>query len=191
MDYSDRDMVNEQLLYPRVDAEDVKQEMDLRRWQGLRASRRVIEQRMIAETGMTPLYVGENGSSPWDAGDAIPSPMAVQRIVDWALSQTGDIQSLIWKFLDAPSQKLEPTLHALRARGVIHETRKERAEREVTLGSLLLRALPATFDQLVSVVQHTQSSKRPQATVRQFIRRNERRGMIHQREGVYHYGQGY
>lgn len=189
MDYQDQENLDERLLYPRVDAEDVRQEVDLRKWQGLRVSRRVIEQRMTAETGMIPLYVGEGGSSPWDDGEAIPSPMTVQRLVEWALTQTGEIQSLIWVFLDSPSKRLEPTIHALRASGAIAETSQERVERKVTLGNLLLRSLPATFEQLVAVVQRNQSSKRPQATVRQFIRRNERRGMIHQCEGVYHYGQ--
>lgn len=176
---------DERLIYPRIDSEDVKQECDLRQWQGLRTSQRVVERRMAAQTGMVPLYMGESGSSPWGE-EEVPSPAVVTRLMDWALTQTTEVQALIWQFLDSPSRRLQPTIVALREQGIIQE--RPRTDRHVSLGSLLLRSLPATFEELVEVVQSNHSAKRPQATVRQFIRRSTRTGMIREEQGVYHYG---
>lgn len=173
-----------ELVHPIIEADDIEQEVALLHLQGKRASRKIVEKRLAAEMDSTPLYAGDEGTSPW-RDSPVPSPQVIQRLTSWTLFQALDVQFIVWEFLESPDDHFDSTLRALRKRGVIPSA-KARSKRRGNLGRTLVHALPASFDELVEVVQENHKTKRPQATVRQFLRRNIRGGAIHELQGVYY-----
>ena len=77
-------------------------------------------------------------------------------------------------------------MEQLKELGVIQEIPRPRPQ--VTIKALILKSLPATFDELVQLVlMVSPNTRRPEATIRQFIRRHQRSGTIHLSEGkIYH-----
>jgi len=129
-----------------------------------------------------PPSVAERGVPLFYQEQPVPNLEAVEELVRWALKQTEMIQEVIWAFLDDPDGMLETTLEKLG----LEEKEATRDERKPISSTQLVRdSLPATYDELLILVQANTFNKRPAATVRQILRRLTRTGEIELVEGVY------
>ena len=154
--------------------DDVKQEQALRQLEGKgNASLSIIRRQFSSksrELGFSDLATEGLAESPWQQETF--SPQAIADLTLWAFSQSETIQDIILAFLSDPSEaRLGDTLIMLEDRGLLTEPATEPIKK-LTLTEILYNALPATKDDLISLVQATSpGTRRPAATVRQFLRR--------------------
>ena len=106
--------------------------------------------------------------------------MATQ-LADWVVEQNQRVQEVVWEFLEGDDDALEllGELLGKRTRVVIR--------REEPLSHMVLRSLPASHEELKAMAVAFHPSKRPEAALRQFLRRAEKEGKIHydERTGIY------
>lgn len=106
--------------------------------------------------------------------------MATQ-LADWVVEQNQRVQEVVWNYLEGEEDALE-TLGLLlgkRTRTVI--------KREEPLSHMIARSLPASHEELKAMAVQYHPSKRPEAALRQFLRRAIKEGKIHydERTGIY------
>ena len=153
------------LQLPTVDAGDIEQEAALLRLQGITPSKLILRKR-LQPTELT--FSGDLiDASPLNFARVIPSQETLESIIDWARPQAAPVQDLIWQFLEDPEANLESTLKKLKLTPA-------KASSSTPLATILMNALPATKEDLSQLVaQVSPTTKRPEATVRQFIRRHQ------------------
>ena len=151
------------LQLPQVDREDVEQEAALLRLQGITPNKAILAKRLQPHE-LT--FSGDlEEALPLISPRIIPSTDTIEAIVDWALTQSSSVQSTIWDFFQDPEDRIDATLKALH----LQETY---INKKIPMTKLLLQALPCTKEALVEVVvQASPNTKRPEASVRQFLRR--------------------
>ena len=187
-DYSDQseDFI---LLTPRVEEDDVRQEAELLRLEGKEPSKKIIRRRLLSRNRVLSFYrLFSPAPPPWARSPAVNTETLYQ-LVTWAMEQTRPIQEVIWTFLETPDDLLTTTVEELQRLGVIQPPESSSSKRgghSSSLAQLILRSLPATLEDLTKLVQtESPETRRPAATVRQVVRRYQRKGEIRTtKEGV-------
>jgi hypothetical protein len=169
--------------------EDVNQEIWLLQQSGKNPRRDLVRKRLesrLVEGIFSDIPDGIDVQLPWLDYRPI-SLESIEFLVEWSLSQVKEVQQIIWNFLEDPEDQLQPTLELLMELGIIEEIPQPKPQ--VTIKDLILKSLPATFDDLVQLVlMVSPNTRRPEATIRQFIRRHQRSGAIKLKEGKIHHG---
>lgn len=183
MDTTERSM----LSFPLELKDDVDQEMAILELLGVKGNRSLVRKRLRIQLGRVLTYDDaplESRPVQWADYNRI-DPEATARLVAWALDQIESVQQIIWDFLHDPSEKLEDTLLRLQELGYA-EVQDNRPQ-VMTLKEMMMKALPATLDDLIELVQiASPETRRPAATVRQFIRRHIGTAEVYLEDGVVH-----
>ena len=178
------------LTLPPVFPDDVDQEIWILRNQGKNPRRDLVRKRLesrVVEGLFSDIPSGISLELPWI--DYRPVSLeSIEVLVEWSLSQVKEVQQVIWNFLEDPDDQLEKTLQQLQELGIVLQA--PRSKPQVTIKALILKALPATFDELVELVlMVSPNTRRPEATVRQFIRRHQKSGLVKVVNEVVYYDQ--
>lgn len=166
-----------------LDPEDLKQEAELLRLQGITPRMSLLRKRMLHQEE-TFDEVPFGSSSLWEEPGYDQS--VTEKLVTWALSQSLDIADRILLFLEQPEEQELPSLFRfLRKAGVtLHESKPTtQSSSQILLSALKVR--PHDPDELVQIVRSLNPSKRPEALVRQFLRRYQKSGIIKVEDKVY------
>lgn len=117
-----------------------------------------------------------------------PNLEAVEQLVKWAFEQTESVQEAIWEFLEDPEALLEKTIEKLGLQKLDeeHGRQRKREKGEKSLTQLVRDSLPASYDDLLLLIQANCINERPAATIRQILRRLTRTGQIVKIEEVFH-----
>jgi len=192
-----------------VEEDDIDQEVALAKLMGVaRPSRRIIRTRLLNRYRelLGGFFVGseEEGGIENHINPIIPVGVdperelqTVERLVDWALTKSPKVQVLIFQFLEMDYQEQEinllGVLKTLERLGV--EIWRPERKPQVTRGQgrtqgrvvgLVLRALPATQEELLALVTTEHDARRPAATLRQILRRLQREGRIRREGDTFH-----
>lgn len=177
----------------RAERDDIEQEAALyHHLTGRRANKRIIALRLQKQ--QIPVYgdMDLSGAVPLAEIEETKAPDYVyDQLLDWMFNiDKPPVYSLLYGFFEAPQELLEYTLRELARMGYITPDglAQPKAQR-VTLSDMMFKALPTTQDSLVKLVAlHSPQTARPEATVRQWLRRNTRKGTIYLEESqeLYH-----
>ena len=183
--YSDS---REPLLAPAVLRADVQQEAEVARLLGKTPSKSIITKKLGTQGIMTFSSLSDlrgGFSSAW--GPERSSYEATAKLIDWALTQSIRVQVLVFEFLENPDPDITHIVEQLTAQGVTIQ-KTPVTSKSMTATSVILQSLPATYESLVEAIRHwaAGTTKRPEATVRQVLRRLIRTGKVtaHQ-DGLY------
>lgn len=172
---------------PNIDSQDIAQEMALLVLRGKIPSRSVVRRRLQGKA--RELLVGtlrDNESAELLEGKITgflfcpPSPNlgAIEDLVLWALSRDQAVQDLIFSTLSG-SLSPEVAVARLRALGVVGKSLGTGPKGNGgSLTHLILRSLPATKEALYQLAIREHTAKRPEAAVRQILRRLTRNGTL-------------
>lgn len=159
-----------------MELDDLKQEAALLRLQGKTPNMGLLKKRMAHE-------MDTFDEMPMGASLIFDEPeydfSVTEQLVSWALDQSLEIADHVFEFLEDPSDEdLPPLLNFLKKAGVqIHQVKKQtQSSAQVLINALKVR--PHDPGELVQIIQSINPSKRPEALVRQFIRRYQRSGQI-------------
>lgn len=184
-----------------VEPEDVAQEVELIKLEGKRANRGLVSNKLnrLAYDHMsfdelaTPT---SEGLEPWETLPFEPNQpewlKAQERLVEWALDQTQQVQAAINQFLEDPIENYELTLQALIQSDVIHPEAEEgdddftpSHQSKVSYVSILkkrVKSRPASKEELIAEMS-MYPINRPATTVRQFLRRHKNN--LREENGLY------
>lgn len=124
----------------------------------------------------------DNGTAFFGEGDSLPDPEVIDKLAAWTTQQSARVQAAVIEYLEDPKdQSLEHVLQLI-DRAVPEDT--EPIARP-NFAQLVLRSLPATKDQLYQLAYREHLAKRPEATVRQVVRRLSAQGKLRQEGEVY------
>lgn len=169
-----------------LEADDVSQQLALLRLEnpGKKYSRRIVRQKMALENREPSVdYTSSEQFRPWTGPQESDGGPATEQLINWALELNDPtVSTLLFSFLENPAEELTQVIRELSNLGYISPppSRKSKADpTAATLANLLWRALPATKDELIRLIsQSSFTTERPAATVRQWIRRYERKGSL-------------
>lgn len=159
-----------------MDNEDLQQEAQLLRLQGITPNLSLLRKRMAHE-------MDTFDELPFGAAPIFDEPgydySVTEQLVTWALEQSIEISDRVLEFLEDPSEEELPDLLSyLKDSGVkIHKVKKNTQ----SASQVLLRALkvrPHDPGELVEIIRSINPSRRPEALVRQFLRRYQKLGYI-------------
>lgn len=161
-----------------VDREDIDQEAAIFEWEtGKRANRALIAKH-LANQDPAATFSGDPTTVAWalPTGLNLPNPRVIQKLVDWSLEQSDRIRSVMLDFLDEPSEEsLVSTLAILMDEGIIQSAIPPKAEK-ASFADAIVRLLTTdrriySSQELYAWARGIHSAKRPEATVRQALRR--------------------
>jgi hypothetical protein len=105
---------------------------------------------------------------------------ALGSVIEWMMEQEVDIQSATFDYLDNPSdaslQRILTLVNGVRTKVPSNPTGRGGGH---TMAALLLRSLPATMDQLKELGRREHLAERPEAQIRQLIRRYTKENKIY------------
>lgn len=172
------------LVVPPVADEDLAQEAALLRLCGKTPSLSILRRR--AQRYEALLFADElpAHATEMDWGsDPIPSMQTLEQLTGWALHQSAQVAEMVFNFLEQPTDHtLTEVLKELRDQGVVQPA--DPSPQPTGNGSLteailnLLRHRPHSQDELYSFARDSIISKRPEAAVRQILRRLIRAGQV-------------
>jgi hypothetical protein len=158
-----------------VDKEDVEQEAHLLRLQGIEPNRRII--RMKLSQG-EPTFSGDPGALATPiATTRIPPTVVIEMLLSWALQHRDELVTFqVLDFLDEPDEvKLDLLVRQLK--GEKEKPVKERSLSEA-LYAFILQSPGRNIEDIYEFARTIHQSKRPEAAVRQFLRRAVREGRV-------------
>lgn len=168
------------VIQPRgVDQDDIDQEAAIFEWTtGRRANRRLIANKLQNDEPAA-VFSGDPTSVavPVPTGVNIPNPRVIEQIVTWSLEQSDLIRKAIFEFLEEPTDdNLSNTLTFLIDQGIIEAVATGEKPKKVGFIDALVRLMkterrPYTSGELYAWARTIHSAKRPEATVRQALRR--------------------
>jgi hypothetical protein len=164
----------------RVSKEDIDQEVALLKLEGkTNVSRSIIYRRLSrAESIFDEVPVG--ATLLWQ-DQPITDPHVTETLVDWAMHQTSSIAEVIFDFLESPTEdQVDAVLEKLHSLGAVLEASKP-APKEIPLTQIVLEALsirPHYKEELYALARSIQPSQRPEAAIRQMLRRLKRQGVV-------------
>lgn len=184
---------SQELLMTEVPEDDILQELELLKLQGIpKASRYIVERKLKYQNRE---YFFDDHSLLNIEGPAFAPPTfsaeVYDRLVDWALSQSPEIARLILEFLDEPSEEYLKQVLKILKKSELLAIDYETPSQSITLTQKILDFIE---EQAVIVIEDLYEmariflydSRRPEAAVRQVIRRLTTQGQIEQIEkGVY------
>lgn len=164
--------------------EDIEQEFLLRKFLEKPVSKSILRRKASREREL--LFPSEY----WEEGvpifplqpQAIVHEETYHRLVLWASSESDTVFALIVDFLQSPSEEnLHKTIGLLELEGVpLYPLGDDEQVKEIPFSKLLLSVLdtPRTKEELYEFGRRQLVTKRPEATVRQLLRRFLRSGFI-------------
>ena len=165
-----------------VERQDIDQEVALLKLQGVEHPNRSLIYKRLARqefASFDEMPESMSFSPVFDSGPET-DPFVIERLVNWAMEQEDDIATIVFEFLDEPSEdSLQDAMTRLTDAGISLE--EVQPTKEKTLTEFLLDRLfhnDFTVDELYSLARTEYISRRPEAAVRQFIRRLSAAGRI-------------
>jgi hypothetical protein len=173
------------LLLAEPDLSDLRQEAELLKLTGVqKPSLRLLYQRAKRQEALLFDDWLPATAQPvqWSSHVALPSSEDIQRLVSWAIEQEATISEAIFDFLEDPDDtKLPALISRLRKAGAIPKAPQPKKPARHSLAGFILRRLEegqATLDNLYEAVRLIHTSARPEAAVRQVLRRLIRQGKV-------------
>lgn len=179
------------LLTPVTDEEDISQEAAILQWQGKVPNRKILRQRAARfEALLFDFSTDVPGAEPFQWSDSpVADQETLQALTSFALSQSGTLQSIIFNFLEDPTEaNLESALKLLQTAGVIRTDKEKPAPKPISLAEALLRYITEkdrTMSELYDFSRSFITSRRPEAAVRQTVRRLLKKNLIEENNNVY------
>jgi len=168
-----------------VDNDDIDQEMALLKLEGITASRRIVSMKLMQKS--EALFQGDPGAmaSPIITR-TLPPAEVVQMLISWATQQDNDIAQAILDFLVEPDEEeLETLVKLLKRQGLAHKTKPAaKAVLSDTLTAYLSKR-PRSKEELYDYTRTMHTANRPEAAVRQYLRRATRSGLLIETNGLY------
>lgn len=170
---------------PRVQSEDIEQEAALLILQGKTPSRTLIYKRL--SRGDAIFDEIPQGSTLLFSDNPVPDENVTRQLVEWALEQEERTQQLIFDFLDDPSDEALPgLLSQLDKQGVQLYSREIKREKSLTQVILdEITKAPRTIEELYELGRQVHVSRRPEAAVRQVLRRLTEQRILSLEKGLY------
>ena len=180
-------------IKPYVDQEDVEQEYQLLMLEyqnnPLRGtetpSRDIIRKRLqgrMSESLVGEIPIHATAMDPGGGDELERRVEAASRIIEWSFSQPEEAQNIVIAFLEEPTEHmLTITINRLVSKGYIDPVTYT-PEPSGSLAELLKRQIEQagtmSFEELYELARIQHVSKRPNAAVRQTLRRFEKQGLI-------------
>lgn len=161
-----------------VDQEDVNQEAALLRLQGIMPNRRIIRLKMSQGE---PTFSGDPGSLAQPISTVKIAPMEViEMIISWALQQVPELAKEILDFLDEPSETVLQALIERVRQDIPGGSVKRTSAAPGSLSAVIFKYLqePKHIDELYELARGIHTAERPEAAVRQYLRRAVRAGKV-------------
>lgn len=168
-----------------VDREDIDQEIALLELQGITVNRRIVRMRMMQRT--EALFQGEPGLivQPMNVR-SLPSDETIDQLLEWAIEQSREVTKLVLDFLAEPDDNtLEDVVKQLAAHGLIQGSTKAPKGNLTETMLAYIAEKPRTKEDLYAYARTMHNTKRPEATVRQFLRRTTRNNQLVEIDGLY------
>jgi hypothetical protein len=109
------------------------------------------------------------------------NPEAMDKLLNWMFEQEDQIQAAVIAYLEDPSdRRLKAVLK------IIDVAAETVYPKPMTLIQLILRILPAKKEELYRVARDQHNAKRPEAAIRQILRRLTLEGRIELKGELYH-----
>jgi hypothetical protein len=163
-----------------VDRQDVDQEMELLRLMGLKPNRRIVTARLSQVT--EGIFQGDPGSlaSPI-VTRTLPPVQVVQQLIAWAIDQSDEISKIILDFIVEPDDdQLEGIINQLSDAGLLKSKKQKTAGKGILSETLTayIAERPRTKEELYDYARVIHQAKRPEAAVRQYLRRAVSNGQL-------------
>ena len=162
-----------------IDRDDIDQEMALLRLMGLKPNRRIVTAKLSLNA--EALFQGDPGNiASTIVNRSLPPVEVVQRLIEWSIDQSDDIGKLILDFLAEPDDdRLDEVIDQLKSTGIIRGkvVSSGRGLLSETL-TIYLSERPRSKDELYEYARVIHSAKRPEAAVRQYLRRALKQGQL-------------
>lgn len=175
---NDRDELALHLL-PGPSSEDLEQEILIAKWEGRVKYRPPYTAKFGRE-------LGYGQRAPDNASPFFPpheyNPEAVETLLEWMFDQSDQIQVAVLAYLSDPSERRFKTVLRL----IDRATEEVRPRQSNTLVDLVVRVLPATLEDLYKMARREHQAKRPEAAVRQLLRRLTAEGRIVKKGELYY-----
>lgn len=165
-------------LPPLLLNEDLRQEQALAQLQGKHGPS-ARWNRPAKEVGYG-LSCPANATAFWGNSEA-PSEAVIDKLVAWTTQQSATVQLAVQEYLEDPRDEALNQILLL----INQAVPEKEADSKPNFAQLVIRALPATKDQLIQMAFREHLAKRPEATVRQVLRRLSRAGQIVEVNGRY------
>lgn len=172
------------LVISEISPEDVEQEAALFEWlhreEGKRANKAIIKRNLgkIHREYLFSTWSDTYTLIEWQSAHPEVPQVTIERIVNWAIEQSEDIQEKVFQFLESPSEEeLKGLLMFLKKTGTIEKVPnlKKMGAKSVSLRVLIMNLLedgqPHSVQSLYELARSTMNSARPESAVRQAIRR--------------------
>lgn len=158
--------------------DDVDQLARIHEWEtGKKPSRKIIRQKLIIQNREMTFGVMDEGLEMQPFGGTIINLEAIDELIEWSYEQSEEVQLLIFSFLDGETTYLHTYKQLLQLKLLNIKTQVK--QKKMTVAQIITRALPETKDGLIQLVQQVSpNTKRPAATVRQWLRRNTRTNKV-------------
>lgn len=159
-----------------VESADIDQEVALLQLQGIKVSRRIVRLRLAQDTQL--VFQGDPGSiaQPIDVRQ-LPPREVIERLIEWAIEQSNELSREVLDFLAEPDEdRLTSIIKKLPPPAETPEKRNP-GTLSHTL-TLYLEKAPRTKEELYSYTRTLHQAARPEAAVRQYLRRAERAGEL-------------
>jgi hypothetical protein len=175
------DHAYEVLLRPTALEEDIKQEAELLKLRGKTPSLRILRKKFnrfeALLAGMDEDLKGAE-PPPWDLAP-MPPQEVIDQLIDWAMNQSEVISMIIFDFLEEPSdESLTTTISILKENGVDLFTKKVVRKSLTTIIIEAINQEPRDIYDLYELARKELQSERPEAAVRQILRRLQRAGQV-------------
>lgn len=171
---------------PTVDEDDVEQEAALLRLMGKTPSKALIRKKLQVYgaalfSGELPFASAMPGTSVGDYS-SYPSEEVVQVLGDWARTQPKGLAMAVMSFIEDPSEEqLQDILRLIRKTPEAKQYRQAQGNNSFSamLKNFILTGKGSrSIEELYEYARTVHSAKRPEATVRQALRRLIREGII-------------
>lgn len=179
------------LQAPTVDKDDIDQEMELLKLQGVRVSRRIVTLRLSQNAEAT--FQGDPGSiaSPITTR-SLPPHEVVNQLIEWAIEQSAEVSRAVLDFLAEPDDdQLDDLVARLKKSGAIARKSPPKAKNGM-LSQVLFTYISEkarTREELYAYARTLHQAERPEAAVRQYLRRAVREETLTLTEGYYYVNQ--
>lgn len=175
----------DELLIPQPSLQDLHQEAELLRLQGVTPNMSILRRKMSRSDAS---LFGDDlpiTATPidWEVSP-IPSQETLLAIAEWAIDQDDEVQGILFPFLEEPTQMgLDYVLGELERMKVIPKQRKHKGARSVSLASVIFSFIedagrPVRPEELFDLARGFRLARRPEATVRQILRRYTAEGKL-------------
>lgn len=162
---------------PVIDRDDINQEAELLKLEGVINPSKSLIAKRLANQQPASLFQGEIGSiaRPLEVSPGV-NIIALERLVQWSIVQSERIQQAVTAYLDDPNDEVfGRTIKILQEEGIIKIEPKPPAN-AFSFSAALIRLLEREpkgleIHDLYTWARGIHSAKRPEATVRQTLRR--------------------